>query len=401
MRGKRKRGIDDLALLGGTPLFVQPVHVGRPNIGNRRALQRRFKRILDSGWLTNRGPFVREFEETLQKFTGARHCIAVCNGTIGLELSVRALGLVGEVIVPAFTFVATVHVLQWLGITPVFCDVDPATHTLDPERVADLITPRTSGIMAVHLWGQPCQIERLTAIAGKSGLKLLFDAAHAFGCSYSGKMIGNFGDAEVYSFHATKLVNTFEGGAIVTNNDELAEHLRLMKNFGFSGYDQVDLLGINGKMNEFSAAMGITSLESMPEFVTVCRRNYRLYRERLAALPGVRLLAFDEREQNTYQYVVLELEESEYGLNRDQVVQILHAENVLVRRYFYPGCHRMEPYRRLFPDVGARLPVTERLCRRVLTLPTGTTVSPGMIEKICELFEFLQQQAPAIRQRLG
>ena len=181
----------------------------------------------------------------------------MCNATVALEIAIRAMGMSGEVIVPSFTFVATAHALQWQEITPVFCDIDPRTHNLDPNRIEEMITPRTTGIIGVHVWGRPCAVDALAEIAQRRHLKLLFDAAHAFGCSYQGQMIGNFGDAEVFSFHATKFFNTFEGGAVVTNDDELAAKMRLMKNFGFHGYDNVIYVGTNGKMSEVSAAMGL------------------------------------------------------------------------------------------------------------------------------------------------
>ena len=176
--------------------------------------------MLDRRWLSNNGVFVRDFERQIADYLGVKHCIAVCNGTIALELAIRALELKGEVIIPSFTFIATAHALQWQEITPVFCDIDPKTHTLNPWRVESLITPRTSGIIGVHVWGQPCDVETLTEIANKHHLKLMFDASHAFGCSHGRTMIGNFGSAEVFSFHATKFINAFEGGAIVTNDDE-------------------------------------------------------------------------------------------------------------------------------------------------------------------------------------
>src|SRR6185369_3387994 len=205
-------------------------------------------------------------EQRVAKMLGVRHCIAMCNATVALEITIRALGLTGEVLVPSFTFIATAHALQWQQIIPVFCDVDPETHCLNPRSVEKMITPRTTGIIGVHLWGRGCDIGSLSEIARSNGLKLLFDAAHAFGCSYEGRMIGGFGDAEVFSFHATKFFNTFEGGAVTTNDDDLAEKIRLMKNFGFAGYDQVIYLGTNGKMSEVSAAMGLTSLESLDDF---------------------------------------------------------------------------------------------------------------------------------------
>jgi dTDP-4-amino-4,6-dideoxygalactose transaminase len=212
---------------------------------------------------------------------------------------------------------------------------------------------------------------------------LLFDAAHAFACSHNGSMIGNFGEAEVFSFHATKFFNTFEGGAVVTNNDDVAATIRRMKNFGFAGYDNVINIGTNGKMNEAAAAMGLTGLESLNDFVSVNRENYQEYARDLEGLPGVRLLAYDSSERCNYHYIVLEIDESIAHINRDRLMEILWAENVLARRYFYPGCHRMEPYRTSFPHAGSLLPETELLVQRVLTLPTGTSVTLDDIRAIC------------------
>ena len=270
-----------LAILGATPAFSEQLHVGRPNIGDRRRFLARLNDILDRRYFTNRGDYVIELERRIARLVGTRNCILVTNGTIGLELLIRALGLRGEVIVPAFTFVATAHALQWQEITPVFADIDPETHCLDPRSVEAAITPRTTGIIGVHLWGRPCAVDELAALARRRKLKLLFDAAHAFGCTHKDRMIGSFGEAEVFSFHATKIMHTFEGGAIVTDNDDLAEKLRLMQNFGFRGYDNVVYLGINGKMSEVSAAMGLTNLESLDKVVRHNRANYRDYAEHL------------------------------------------------------------------------------------------------------------------------
>ncbi|MBV9268734.1 MAG: aminotransferase class I/II-fold pyridoxal phosphate-dependent enzyme, partial [Acidobacteriaceae bacterium] len=258
-----KTRLSELAILGGKPAFDAPLHVGRPNIGDRERLLARINDMLDRRWLSNNGPFVNEFEEKLKSYLGVRHCIPMCNGTVALEIAIRALGLKGEVIVPSFTFIATAHALQWQEITPVFCDLDPRTHTIDPAQVQRLITPRTTGIIGVHVWGKVCDVESLCEIARRRKLALMFDASHALGCSWRGTMVGNFGSAEVFSFHATKFLNTFEGGAIATNDDELAAKIRLMKNFGFRGYDNVEYIGTNGKMTEISAAMGLTGLESL------------------------------------------------------------------------------------------------------------------------------------------
>jgi dTDP-4-amino-4,6-dideoxygalactose transaminase len=367
--------VSRFAILGADPLFREPLHVGRPNIGDRERLLGRIGDTLDRRWLTNDGPLVQELEAAVAGRLGVPHCIAMCNGTVALEIAIRAAGLTGEVIVPPFTFVATAHALQWQQITPVFCDIDPRTHNIDPQRVEELITPRTTGILAVHVWGRPAPVGPLTEIAERHGLRLLFDAAHAFGCSYEGSMVGGFGTAEVLSFHATKVVNAFEGGAIVTADDDFARIARLMRNHGFADYDDVSYVGTNGKMSEVSAAMGLTSLEGYDAFVAANRRNHAAYAAALDGVPGIELVRYDDTERSNRQYVVLEIDGSA-PLSRDELQRVLLAENVLARRYFYPGCHRMEPYRTLFPDVHGRLPATERLAGRVLTLPTGTSVDP-------------------------
>ena len=274
-----------LAILGGQPRFATPLHVGRPNIGDRGAFLRRIGGALDRRWLTNDGELVLELERRLATWLRVEHCIAVSNGTVGLEIAIRALGLRGEVIVPSFTFVATAHALQWQGVTPVFCDISPETHTLDPRSVEEMISPRTTGILAVHLWGQPCAVDALTDLARSRHLRLLFDAAHAFGCADRGRLIGGFGDAEVFSFHATKVFNTMEGGAITTNDAGIAHKCRLMRNFGFADFDQVDSVGTNGKMNEASAAMGVTNLEQVDSFIAANRGHYRRYQAGLEAVP--------------------------------------------------------------------------------------------------------------------
>ena len=396
-----KQRAKDLAVFGGPAAFAEPLHVGRPTIGNRARLLERINGVLDRRWLTNHGPLVAQFEREIERRLGVAHCIATCNGTVALELAIRACGLTGEVIIPAFTFVATAHALQWQGITPIFCDIDERTLTLDPARVEEAITPRTTGIIGVHLWGRACDVERLTPIARARGLSLIFDAAHAFGCTYQGRSIGQFGKAEVFSFHATKFVSTGEGGAVVTDDAELAHRIRLMKNFGFAGYDDVVYVGTNGKMDELSAALGLTSLESMEAFVAANRARYTAYRDELAGLPALRLIEAVEGEQSNYQYLIVEVDADELGLTRDELYAVLHAEQVLARRYFFPGCHRMEPYRSLVVPERWNLPVTERLAERVLALPTGAAVSADDIRQVCEILRCAAANAPAIHERLA
>lgn len=392
-----KSCFNDLAVIGGNPAFNVPLHVGRPNIGNRVEFIQRINAVLDSGWLTNQGGQVAEFERRVAEMTGAKHCVAVCNATIGLGIVAKALGWSGEVIMPSLTFVATAHAMQWMGLTPRFCDVDPETRTLDAREVERLATSRTAGILGVHLWGRSCDVEGLSAVARRYGLGLIFDAAHALGCSYRGTSIGSFGDAEVFSFHATKVANSFEGGAITTNNDDLAGRIRLMGNFGFRGMDNVVDLGTNGKMSEVSAAMGNVSLGSLEGFIASNRRNYELYRNILATQPGLSIVAFDRSERNNFHYIVVEIDEEQTGLDRDSLLAVLRAENVLARRYFWPGCHKVEPYRSLPAYAGLRLPVTEQILSRNIVLPTGTAAQEEDVIMVCKIIELAISNAGAVR----
>jgi dTDP-4-amino-4,6-dideoxygalactose transaminase len=387
---KKINSIEDLAISGAPPAFTEPLHVGRPNIGNRERFLQRVNKILDIRWLTNNGPLVQEFESEVADFLKAKHCIAMCNGTIALEIAIRALDLKGEVIVPSYTFIATAHALQWQEITPVFADIDTKTHNLDPDAVRRMITPRTTGIVGVHLWGRPAPMGELQAIAGEHGLKVLYDASHAFGCSFRGKPIGNFGECEVFSFHATKFISTFEGGAVVTNNEVLAEKMRLMRNFGFAGFDNVIYPGTNGKMTEIAAAFGLTNLEALDSFVEANRRNYEIYRRGIASIPGLSLLEYDPAEKNNYQYIVVEVGE-EFPIKRDEIVGIFHAENVLVRRYFWPGCHNMMPYKAYYPHAGVLLPMTAKVADRVVLLPTGSAITENEIGVILDILSLLQR----------
>jgi dTDP-4-amino-4,6-dideoxygalactose transaminase len=374
----------DLAINGAPPAFDHPLHVGRPNIGDRAAFLERVNQILDNQWLTNNGPMVQEFEQRIAAYLGVKHCIAMCNGTIALEIAIRALGLTGEVIIPSWTFIATAHALHWQGITPVFADIDPATHNLDPDAVRRMITPRTSGIIGVHVWGRAAPIDELQAIADEHGLKLMFDAAHAFGSTYNGQTIGRFGACEVLSFHATKSFNTFEGGAVVTNNDELAETTRLMRNFGFRGYDNVIHPGTNGKMVEVCAAMGLANLGGHAEVVAINTQNHATYATTLANTPGVSVMSYDPAERNSHHYVVIEVGK-ECEATRDQIVAALQAENVLARKYFWPGCHKMKPYQDLFPHAKLALPNTETTAEKIIVMPTGPSVSGNAIQLISSI----------------
>jgi dTDP-4-amino-4,6-dideoxygalactose transaminase len=356
---------------------VAAIRVGTPNLGDRAQLHRLLDEILDRAWLTNHGPLEREFEARLCEVVGTRHCIPVANATLGLLVAVKALVPDGEVIMPAFTFPAAAHVTRMLGLEPVFCDIDPHRHHLDPRDVAGRLTDRTAGVVAVHLWGRACDTEELEhRVADRP---VIYDAAHAFGATHRGRPIGSNGRCEVFSFHATKLVTSFEGGAIATNDDELAERLRLLINFGFVGRDQVVAAGINAKLSEIHAAMGIVSLDLLSQILAANTANLEQYRVRLAELPGVRLMT--EPDSGNSSYVVVEIDEQVAARDRDATMAYLRARGIDTRRYFYPGVHCMEPYRR--ERTGGTLPVTEAVCKRVLQLPTGLAMDEGRIDDVC------------------
>lgn len=374
-----------LAIDGGSPAFDIPLHVGRPNVGDREKFHLYVDQIFDNLWLTNDGPLVRELEKRIAELHQVKHCVAICNATIALEIAIRALGLKGEVIVPSYTFIATAHALQWQEITPVFADINPDTHSLDPIAVEKMITPNTTGIIGVHLWGKIAQVEALSSLSKKYELKLMFDAAHAFACAHNGQMVGNFGECEVMSMHATKMMNSFEGGVILTNNTELAEKAKLMRNFGFSGLDNVIYPGTNGKMTEISAAMGLVNMDELNHIIIHNRINYKKYESLLANVDGVRLLPYDD-EKNNYHYIIIELQPGA-NITRDQLVAALHAENILARRYFWPGCHKMKPYRDIYPHAGLLLPNTETVSERVVVLPTGLTINHEHIELIVNVID--------------
>lgn len=392
-----KLKIFDLALFGGRPAFVEPVVVGRPNTVNRDYFFSLVDNALDRKRLSNDGPYVRLLEEKIANYLGVSHCIAVCNGTTGLEIAIRVAGMTGEVIVPSFTYVSTPHSLLGNDITPVFCDIDQKTHNIDPKQIERLITHHTTGILGVHLWGRPCDIPALTKLADRSGLKLIFDAAHAFGCSYQGKSIGNFGDMEVFSFHATKFFNTIEGGAIVTNNPIYADRARQIRNLGFSKDGVVACHGTNAKMNEISAAMGLTMFSDLNSLIKKNLANYRQYRHELVDLPGLKVVSFDDFDHQNYQFIVLEIEHETTGISRDEILKVLENENVFGRRYFYPVCHRMAPYLDRPDAIQGNLMNTDIMSKRLLTLPTGNTVSEQDIRQICQIIQTVLTNPEAIK----
>ena len=346
-------------------------HVGRPNIPSKEKVLSRISEVLDNEWLTNNGPMVQELEHKIQQYLGVKHCICVCNATIGLELVQRALNLSGEVIIPSFTFIATANSLRWQKIDPVFCDIKLDDHLIDPSKIEALITPRTSAIMAVPIWGQACDYSALEKIAQRHNLKLIFDSAHAFGCKSGDRYIGGFGDAEIFSLHATKFFSTGEGGAITTNSDELAEKLKYMRNFGFGGYDKTVCLGTNAKMSEFAAAYGLSALDNLENILTQNKSVYGKYLEIFKDSPEIKFLEYDDANASNFHYIVARVNSS----HRDQLVHSLHQNKVFVRKYFFPGCHRLEPYVSEEKYNLYSLLKTEKISSEVIIFPNGKQVT--------------------------
>lgn len=387
-----------LAVFGDAPAFARPLHVGEPNVGDRDRLLARINDILDSKRFTNHGPYVEALENTAREILEVEHCVAVCNGTAAIELMLRASGLTGEVILPSFTFVATAHAVRRAGLTPVFCDVDPETHLIDIAHAESRITDSTTAILGVHLWGQCQNYDRLCALAHDNNLGLYFDAAHAFGSRHASGAIGGLGKGSAFSLHATKIITSFEGGLVTTNDLAIAEEVRLLANFGFADYDRVVRDGTNAKMAEINAAMALTSIESLASFLDANRRNYYMYAEGLGELRDVSLLQFSNGLTNMH-YIVVVVHPTA-ALTRDELHEVLTADGVLARRYFSPGCHRSMPYASE-PTGQVSLPVTDRLAETVLCLPTGPNVSANDVRQVCNIIRTALDLAGAVRTQLA
>lgn len=361
------------------------LHVNAPYVADRAGFERRAQRLLERNWLTNNGPEVSELEARCQAILGVGHCIAVASATTGMELVLRALPDRGEVILPAFTFVSTAGALVKCGFRPVFVDIDPSTGNLDPEAAEREIRDSTVAIIATHLWGRAADTQALERLAEEKGVALVFDAAHAFGARHLGKRVGSFGQCEVFSLHATKAVQGFEGGLITTDCPHLADQLRLLRNFGFSDYDDVTLVGSNGKMSEIHAAMANSNLVALQSICDRSQAVFEVYLENLADLPALTVDRGHATPDAPWQYVVVKTRNTH---DRDSLLRCLHGESILARRYFYPGTHRLAPYRQY---KRAELPNTERLAQRVLVLPGGASLEPRDAERVCE----------AVRRSLG
>ena len=339
--------------------------------------------IWDSHWLTNMGEKHKALQAELQKYMGVPAVELLTNGHMALELSLQAMNLQGEVITTPFTFASTTHAIVRNGLEPVFCDIDPETYTMDVTQIERLITDRTCAILPVHVYGNVCNIEEIERIAHKYGLKVLYDAAHTFGETYKGQGIGNFGDASCFSFHATKVFNTIEGGAVCYRDPDMGRRLYELKNFGIHGPEEVDAVGANAKMNEFCAAMGLCNLRHVDEEIAKRRAVVERYREHLEGVDGLRLNAQQPEVRSNYAYFPVVFDENLFGASRNEVMDALAQNGIGARKYFYPLTNTFECFHGKY-DVDAT-PVALHVAKRVLTLPLYANLSMEDVDRICKI----------------
>jgi len=360
----------------------QPVFVTQPSLPPLEEFIPYLEKIWENKILTNNGPFHNQLEEALCNYLGVDHLALFANGTIALVTALQTLKITGEVITTPYSFVATAHSLLWNGIKPVFVDIDPGTCNLDPDRIEEAITPQTSAIMPVHCYGNPCAVERIQEIADIYGLKVIYDAAHAFGVSYKGESLLRHGDLSVLSFHATKVFNTFEGGAIVCPDAKSKQRIDYLKNFGFADEVTVTAPGINGKMSEIIAAFGLLQLDGVDTVLEQRRKVEALYRRNLANVPGISLLPVPrETIGNASYFPVLVTED--YPLGRDDLYQRLKEKGIYGRRYFHPLISTMPMYRGLPSAHPGNLQQATRVASQVLCLPIYSGLALDRVDEIC------------------
>jgi dTDP-4-amino-4,6-dideoxygalactose transaminase len=392
--------LEDLAILGAAPAFLTSMPVGQLDFPDWDDYEETFRSIFERQYYTNQGPLVNLLEERLAARLQVRHAICVTNATIGLSMVAEALAVGPRVIIPAFTFIATAQSLLWGGRMPIFCDVDLQSHHLDVVHLERLLKEGADAILAVNLWGGACNVEEIEVLSRKYGVPLYFDSAQAFGSTVGGRPIGGFGEAEVFSFHATKMMSTTEGGCITTNQDDLAERLRnIRSSYGVREVVNVDRTA-NGRMSEAQAAIGLLSLDVADSRITRNRALHDAYKVQLGALPGIKILDPQNVDSSNYQYFICEIDEQEFGLSRDELHLALHAENIVARRYFTPGIHRIPPFSAMLSSSDEVVPMTDMLCSRVLQLPLGARLGQVDVNLVCEKIRRIQQLNKAVKLRL-
>jgi len=364
-----------------------PIYVAQPALPPLEEYTEYLKKIWDNKILTNNGPFHQEFEQALADYLGVKYISVFANGTLALVVALQALRLGGEVITSPFSFVATTHSLWWNNIKPVFVDIEPGYLNMDPEKIEKAITPATTAIMPVHVYGNPCKMNEIQQIADRHGIKVIYDAAHAFGVRIDGNSVLNFGDLSILSFHATKVFSTIEGGAIICHSQEMKHHIDNLKNFGFRGETVVEEPGINAKLNEFQAAYGLLQLKYVDSYIAKRKSITELYRSLLKNIPGLSYLQDCDNVKHSYSYFPIFLDEATFGMNRDSLYEKLKEYNIYGRRYFYPLISSFEPYKELPSAVYENIPVANKFALQVLCLPIYVELKEEAIHLICNIIK--------------
>ena len=372
--------------------FAENIFVTRPVFPKIEEVTEKLKDIWAAKWLTNNGPQHYMLERELENFLKVPYLSLFNNGTIALMVAIQSLRLQGEVITTPFTFAATPHVLSWNNIHPIFCDVDEETMNIDANKIESMITPQTTAILAVHVFGTPCDVEKIQQVADTYGLKVIYDAAHAFGVELGGQGIGTFGDISMFSFHATKVYHTLEGGALVHGNKNLKQRIDLLKNFGIKNEDEVVMPGINGKLDEVRAAVGRIMLNYVKEEQAKRHALHKIYDEELGEVEGIKLMPkCAENVKKNYQYYVIRIDDNIFGKSRDEVYNELKKFNVYARKYFHPLCSEFTCYRQLNSSSVEHLPVANVIVKQVLSLPMYGELSADDVRKICEIIRSIDR----------
>jgi dTDP-4-amino-4,6-dideoxygalactose transaminase len=367
----------------------EPIYVTRPFLPPLEDYLGKIREIWDSKWLTNNGLHLRLFENELSSFLKTKNIFAVSNGTTALMLACKALELSGEVITTPFTCAATPHALMWTGIKPVFCDIEDKTLNIDPKKIEALITPRTTAIMPVHLFGIPCDTKMIRKIADKYDLRVIYDAAHAFGVEVNGKGILNFGDISAISFHATKIFHTAEGGALASGNKNIGEKMRILRNIGIKNELEIPYPGINAKMSELQAALGRVNLNYFAKNRKKRLKIIEVYRHHLKDIEGICLAESRPGIKYNYSYFPIRINEKEFGKTRDNVLYSLRRYNIFARKYFYPLCSDLPHFKRLPSSNPSRLPVAQKAAKEILCLPLYSDLKINEAERICAIIKYL------------
>lgn len=372
--------------------FEKPIYVAKPFLPPLEEFSKGLEEIWETRWLTNNGPILQRFTQELCNFFETDNLCLFNNGTLALQIGLQGMGISGEVITTPFTFVATTHALFWNKIRPVFVDIEPEYYTIDPEKVESAITPWTTAILAVHVFGYPCKLNALADIARRHNLKLIYDAAHVFGVKVGNNSIAHFGDLSMFSFHATKSFHSLEGGMLIFREAGLKGVFDYLKNFGFKNEVEVVMPGTNAKMNEMQALMGIQVLKHLDEIIDKRGRITDLYRERLKEVPGIRLVASLSPDiRYNHVYMPIEVDEQEFGMSRDALYEKLKQYNVFSRRYFYPLICDYACYRSV--SINDPLTVARRVADCILTLPIYDSLELSDVESICEIIQHLHIKA--------